>query len=175
MKKLFSLVVLLTLSACTSLSDLRKPEKEQYFVLTQDHVRTEVRGLAGNRWTEGLKAGKYVAVAEDDDGIYFKGEGASVMLLVNEEGDAYLKSGKVPEAAEKANRFPRAVNVGGLWIPRKASGKEPKLFYEIRNTTDGSTLGLTGVAIVSATEGALNFAPFGSEKEFVNSLKIMSK
>lgn len=175
MRKALASVLLLSLLACTSLSDLKKVDKEQYFILAQDHVRTEVRGLANVKWVEGLKAGKYIAVAQDDDGIYFKGEGPCVYLLPNEDADAYLKTGRVPEAVvQDPKRFPRAVNVGGLWIPKDAS-KEPKLFFEVRNTTDGTQLGVTGVAMVAATEGSLSFRPYGSEKEFIKSLTIVGQ
>ncbi|AHL36844.1 hypothetical protein CD58_05330 [Pseudomonas brassicacearum] len=176
MRRALVLIILLVLSACTTISDLKKPIKEQYFVLAQDYVRTEIRGLSDVKWVEGLKSGKYVSVGEDENGIYFKGEAACVLLLANKDADYYLKNGEVSESAKSNIKiFPRPINVGGLWIPKKGVNADPKLFYEIRNATDGTFAGVTGMAIVEATEGSINFLQFGSEKNFVKNLTIIDQ
>lgn len=176
MKK--SLVLILTLastmSACTSLHELKNAERAQYFVLERDHVRTETRGLAGFRWVEGLKAGKYTAVAQDAEGIYFAGEGSSVIALRDEEGDEYKKTGNIPEAALQINRYPRAANVGGLWVPKPSSRQETRLFFSVKVTPGKDLLqGLIGHAMAQAADGSLSHIPYGSEKAFVQSLKIV--
>jgi hypothetical protein len=172
-----ALIATALLFACTSLSDLKKPSTEQYFVLTEDHVRVEIRGLANFKWVEGLKAGKYVSAAEDDEGIFFKGEGACVILLANEDAESYLRDRKVPASVQNnANvGLGSALGVGGLWIPKKGIDKGAKLFYELRNASDGSAMGATGVGIVAMTEGSLGYRSYGSEKAFVESLKILAK
>lgn len=176
MKKYFVLFVLTVLSACTTVADLKKPTKEQYFTIEKDHVRTQVRGLADVKWVEGLKAGKYISVGEDEEGIYFIGAGRSIIKLANEDAITYLQTGKITEAALKRKGvIESTIHVGGLWIPKKGVSAEPKLFYEIRNTTDGSHLGLVGYTGNALTEGALNYIPYASEKDFVNGLKIFDK
>lgn len=174
MKKFISLFVFVILSACTTMADLKKPTKDQYFTLEKDHVRTQVRGMADVKWVEGLTAGKYTSAGEDEDGIYFIGPGRSIIKLTNEDANYYLQTGKIPEAALKRKGvIESTVHVGGIWIPKKGVSAEPRLFYEIRNTTDGSHLGIVGYTGNALTEGALNYIPYGSEKEFVSSLSIV--
>ncbi|MBI4997200.1 MAG: hypothetical protein HZC22_09945 [Rhodocyclales bacterium] len=173
MRRVAFILLVLGLAACTTISDMRKPERPQYFVLEKDYVRTQIRGLANVKHTEGLRAGKYTAVAEDDDGTYFQGAGRSVILLYNEYADAYNQTGQISESTIKAD--PGVLSVGGLWLPKPNSNMAPRLFYPIHNPTDGSKLGAVGILVVKATEGALAYRPFESERAFTESIRVISE
>lgn len=99
-----------------------------------------------------------------------------MIMLSGENAKSYEREKQIPPSIlHRQDVFPRALNVGGIWLPKRDVDKEPKLFYEVRNATDGGVAGLVGVAIVSMTEGSLAFVPFGSEKEFIDSLIVMEK
>lgn len=176
MKQILIFLYLILVSGCTSIADLQKPAREQFFILPADYVRTQVRGWDKFRWIEGLKAGKYISIGEDSEGVYFIGSGRSVIKLANELADDYLKTRKIPaQALINKGVLDSAVHVGGLYVPKKGTNAEAKLFYEVRNTTDGSQLGITGYTIVMLTEGALNYIPYQSEKEFIKNINIIDR
>lgn len=174
MRKFFSLVGIFVLFGCTSIADLKKPSTPQYFVLKEDYVRVQTRGLAKVKWLEGLKSGKYSAVAEDKDGIYFQGEGASVILLNNQVADDFQRTGKIPESVLAENRIPRALSVGGIFLPKAGSKKGMMLFYNLQNANSGASLGLLPMAITSATEGSLQYVAYDSEKGLLEKIAVVN-
>lgn len=168
-----------------SLHTLIKPQHEQYFVLSQDHVRVQSRGLLNIKWVEGLRTCRYTAIGEDEKGTYFLGDGAC-LILSREGADEYLRTGVVPSPAK--NQTGTTAGVGGLWIPKAGTSEEPRLFYELRAPSDrGASLGgpvdiaiefipriafnLTNAII----DGKLEFIPYGSENEFIRGLVIVGK
>jgi len=166
----------IVLSGCMTVADLKKPTKEQIFTISNDYVRMQVRGWENYKWVEGLKAGRYTSIGEDDEGVYFIGSGRSVIKLANEHAEKYLKTRKIPEEVLKNKGvLESAVHVGGIFIPKNGVNIEPKLFYEVRNTTDGNQFGITGYTIVMLSEGTLTYIPYKSEKEFISGLKIIDK
>jgi len=175
-KRICILFCLIALSGCTSISDLKKPIKEQYFALSNDYVRTQVRGWDKYKWVEGLKAGRYTSIGEDEEGVYFIGTGPSVIKLANDEANIYLQTGKISDKALKGKGvLESAIHVGGIWIPKKGIKADSRLFYEARSTADGSQFGLVGITIVNLADGSLTYIPYGSEKEFISSLNIIDK
>jgi hypothetical protein len=161
----FLIAYVALLCACTSASSLTKPKEDQYFVLEKDYVRTQVRGLVNNKWVEGLRAGKYTAIGEDDEGIYFAGEGDCVIVLAQEPADRYLQTGYI---APLAQRPTLSGGHGGLWLPKPGVDREPRLFYEIRNTNEVRT-SLVGLS----TEKTFNYVSYGSEKAFLSGLRVV--
>lgn len=169
-----SLLVAL-LAACTTMADLQKPTSEKYFVLTKDHVREATHGMMGTKYVEGLRAGTYTLVAEDRQGLFFAGQGDCVLLLSEERREKYLQTGEVtPFEIRNAQQLTFAGGTGGLWLPKAGVTREPQLFWTIRNTTSGSYAGLTGMAIVSATEGSLARMNYGDQKEFLSGIQVLS-
>lgn len=170
----FVLLAICAASGCTTLDDLQVPTEQKHFVLQKDHVRIEHRGIAQKKHVEGLRAGSYSLIREDRDGFYFSGTGDCVLILNDQRGDKYLQTGEVtPFEIRNREQFTFAGGAGGLWLPKPGVQKEPRLFWNIRNTTDGAPLGLTGVAIVGATEGSLGYLPFGAEKDFLASIAVL--
>jgi hypothetical protein len=169
MRRLLVACVVL-LGACTSASNLTKPKEAQHFVLEKDYVRTQMRGIGPYKWVEGLKAGRYSAIGEDDDGIYFAGEGDCVIVLAQEAADRYLQTGQ-RDPIEK--RPVLSGGAGGLWLPKPGVDREPRLFYAIRNSVDGSQFGLVGVVGYHLTENAFTYVAYGSEKAWLSQLKII--
>ena len=159
--------------------NLKKADREQSFVLAKDYTRTERRGI-GVKWVEGLRAGAYRLAAEDDDGLYFRGEGACVVKLNSDNADEYLQTG-----TSKAGFM-----VGGLWLPRKGVEKDPRLFYVVGGEVNTAqvaaastvaappTTAAVGVggalvgAIIASGKGEVLFINFGSEKGFVANLHV---
>ena len=169
---LYVLCLLVTGCSATKISDLQPIEENKFIVLDKDYVRVQIRGVFDFKWLEGLKSGKYTAIAEDDNGVYFLSEVESVIIVANDEADYYLEYGYLPESTMlDLNRLPRAINFGGLWLPKGDQGK-PQLFYLFSNPTDGSDFGWLGREIVNDSEGGLVFIPFDSEQEFIDSLVI---
>jgi len=176
MKKIILFFIIIVISGCTSMSSLTKPEQEQYFVLEKDYTRVQTRGLLNYKWVEGLRAGTYVLVGEDGDGMYFLGQGDCVILLSQERADKYLQTGEItPFDLRNKEQLTMAGGVGGLWLPKAQVNKEPKLFYQIRNTSDGSVGGITGMTIVSLTEKVFGYVPYGEEKEFLSKIRLIKK
>jgi hypothetical protein len=175
MKKI-ALLLLMLISGCTSMSSLTKPTQEQYFVLEKNYTKVATRGLLNYKWVEGLRAGTYTLVGEDHDGMYFLGEGDCVIVLSQERAEKYLQTAEItPFELRNKPQFTIAGGIGGLWLPKPGVNKEPKLFYEIRNTTDGSVGGMTGMAIVKMTEGSFGYVPFSDEKEFLSNIRLIKK
>ena len=172
------IIALFVVSGCATVATLKPPAKDQYFVLNDAHVRDNVSGVVPQRKLEGLVAGTYTAIGEDAQGVYFACKSLCVIqLFLKPEVDSYLKTGAMSQyALSDANRFPRALSDGGLWLPKAGVHKAPKLFYVIRNSTGSfGNLGITGAAIWSITEGSLAFIPYESETAFIQSITVENK
>lgn len=165
-------VIMIIASGCTTISDLKPPTSKQEFHLDKDHYAVRRLGFNNDLVVHGLKAGRYTAVAEDAEGTYFQGDNPCVIVLQRQHAEEYLRTGRIPEEAIIARTFPKALGNGGIVLPKSGSIGKIRLFYIISNTTDGSFFGLAGIAIVSATEGALGYLDFQSDREFAEGLKI---
>lgn len=174
MKLFIAILAVFSLFGCTKISELKKPSSAQQFFLAEDYIRVQTKGISKVKWLEGLKAGKYISVAEDNDGIYFQGEGASVILINNSNAEEFLKTGKIPEQALNTNSLPRALSVGGIFIPKAGSKKSLMLFYKLQNVNSGSSLGTLPMAITSATEGALQYVDYESEKNLLEKIQLLN-
>ena len=161
MKGRFALSLLLITACAHKFADLKKVEPTQRFTLARDYTRMETRGL-GYKWVEGLRAGTYILAAEDDEGLYFKGDGGCVVRMSEAAADEYLRTGQ-----SKVHFAP-----GGLWVPKKGITAGARIFYEF--TTDPSmyTNGALGGAAAEAAKGDVLFIPFESERAFLASLQI---
>lgn len=119
--------------------DLVKPATLTKITLEQDVSYTTVRGI-GATWMEGLKAGGYIAEAENEHGTFYRGSGKCVSDLM----------------ASKPNyQFE-----GGIWLPKEAAEK-PKIYYYFNADLDTVEKGGGPVvyAIVAASIGDLTFVP----------------
>ncbi len=161
MTKRLALLALLALTACPpKFASLPKPTVSQYFVLAKDHVRIEKRGL-GYTWAEGLRAGTYTLAAEDDAGLYFLGEGKSVVVMSNDVADTYVKTGQI-QGGQK----------GGLWLPKPGVEKDPRVWFEAAPPARGDEPGAMWQALGA---GEVRFIGYGSEKDFVSKIQIVTK
>ncbi len=171
-----ALTMAVLLTGCTSMSSLQKPSREKSFVLDSNYTRTRYGGLPKRAWIEGLAKGKYTLAGEDAKYLYYVGQGDSVIVLSAERAEKYLQTGHITPFSERnAPQLTIAGGTGGLMLPRPESNAKPKLFYELRNTADGSVGGITGMTIVSMTEGSFGYVPFESETEFLRGLKIVEE
>lgn len=161
------------LAAAVTLAKLSKPDHPSYFVLESDHVRVQVKGLLKYKWVEGLRAGSYKAVARDAKGTYYMGTGACVLMLTNKLAENYLANGDVPPEGPGLQPLEGAgPGVGGLYIPFDVTNGEPALFI-IDKVDSAAVPGILSSVIVSALlDGKIEYIKFGTEKAFVNSLKI---
>ena len=160
MTKRLALAALLALTACPpKFASLAKPTRSQYFKLAKDHVRIEKRGL-GYTWAEGLRAGTYTLAAEDDSGLYFLGAGRSVVVMSNAPADQYVKTGEITGGQK-----------GGLWLPKSGVDKPPRLWFEAAAPTENRP-GATWEALGA---GEVRFIGYGSEKDFVSTIQIITK
>jgi hypothetical protein len=177
-RRIFLSVAVLVLAGCTSIEKLSPPLRASHFVLREDHVRVQVRGIASYQWIEGLRAGTYTAVGEDTRGTFYLGEGDSVIVLSQERGARYLSRKEIPAPEERAAaQNGMAGGRGGLWLPKPGVQEEPKLFYELhvsQSTLSAPSTGVIGLVGAHLAEGALQFVPYGSERDFTARLTIVS-
>jgi hypothetical protein len=175
MRQLLALALIVVSGCAHKMADLKKPERVQRFSLAKDYTRTEVRGL-GYKWVEGLRAGEYTLVAEDEEGLYFMGKGRCVVKLVDKLADEYLATGNVKVSASQTVGGSRGFFTGGLWLPKKGVEATPRLFYEL-DTSDPSaqSQGALVGAIIASGKGDVLFIHYESEKAFLASLKIADK
>lgn len=163
-----------TLADATTLSKLQKPDRATYFALEQDHVRVTARGLFKVKWVEGLRAGRYEAVAQDAAGIYYSGSGASVIVLSQKFADKYLANGEIPPFVDGTGTVGgREPGVGGLFIPSDLAQEPPKLFYTLKLPSLVNGGGIVAGVISSIYDGTLGYVNYQTEKDFVSSLKIL--
>jgi hypothetical protein len=125
MKRLLSSVLLVAaMSGCGHKWASLRPTSGQYFVLEKDHVREAERGLFKYKWLYGLRAGRYALEAENEEGLFFLGEGRCVLILSGQQIEEYRTTGKVLTVQQYGgNSFQ-----GGLWLPKQGSHETPKLF-----------------------------------------------
>src|SRR5437868_13876504 len=98
------------LAGCTTMEDLKPSSDKQYVLVQKEYVRIQRRGI-GVKWAEGLKAGQYNSFAEDKDGIYFKGEGAPIIMLAGKNAEHYEREKEIPASIlDRRDIFPRALN-----------------------------------------------------------------
>jgi hypothetical protein len=181
LKSLRNTVTLLIIFVCcflagcgTTIANLSKPTEPKQFTLEKDHVRTQIRGLGKYKWVEGLRAGTYEAVGQDETGTYFIGPGASVISLTEERADKYLQTGELPPAGNGGGALLGAhPGVGGLFIPNNLDKDEPKLF--ILNKVSPGLGALTFLALQASLDGTLAYVPYGTELDFVRNLRIVKK
>jgi hypothetical protein len=161
------------LAGATTLAKLQKPEHVTYFVLDKDYVRIKIRGLGKIKWVEGLRAGRYEAVARDAGGTYFQGPGASVIILSQKLAEKYLASGEFPPVGDGTRVISgRELGVGGLYIPDALDKDPPKLFYNTKLPMPMGG-GIIAAIIVGSIHGSLGYTNYESEKDFVSKLEIL--
>ena len=141
-------------------SELVPTSSSTGFTLDTDIEYSATRGV-GVRWTEGLKAGQYVAFAEDDKGILYKGPDRCVMRKMN-GGDL-------------------GPNEGGIWLPKVGRSEKPRLWYYFSTTLPDDAyshekLGLAGgmvvAAIFAANEGNLEYWIPIEDSAFLSKIKV---
>lgn len=173
--KIVMALLLAFLAGCTTMMDLKPSSDQLYVLVPQDYIRIQTRGI-GVQWAEGLKAGEYTAIAEDKDGIFFRGKGTPVIVLMGQNAKNYEKEKQIPASLlHRTDVSPTVLNVGGIWLPKRGVKKEPKIFYEIKYAGTPSIAGLVGWSVEKMSAGSLAYIPFGSEKEFIASLVVMHK
>ncbi len=77
------LALLVVLSGCTSVGDLKQPEESVEFTIDQDVLNfyTSGSGIFEGRYVRGILKGTYKAIAEDVDGYYFVPVSGKVIRL----------------------------------------------------------------------------------------------
>ena len=164
------LVFALTSCAGARLDELAKLDSNRFFILTEEHLRTEYRGMINAPWIEGLYPGTYREIAQDKDGTYFMGNGHLVVTLGMKPAEEYLNStDKIINPA--AYIFGRSE--GGLWLPKEGSKKKARLFFVLKQAHH-NVGGLVGASITVMHEGTISFIPFDSEVDFLNSIKLQT-
>lgn len=182
MKVFGYLIFIMLLNGCASsvkLKDLKERNDGSYFVLTEDYARFQIRGLANWKWVEGLRAGKYTAVAEDEDGVYFQGAGDSVFILANENAERYLADKTIaPMTARESQNIWKGGD-GGLWVPKKADKNRPKIYYFLTGTSEAIAhkdgrlkVGFIPAIIILSAEGDIVWVPEIDDHIFIEKVKI---
>jgi hypothetical protein len=163
LRRLAAALLLLVATGCPpKLTDLKKVETNEYFVLEKDYTRTQVRGL-GYTWVEGLRAGRYAVYAEDDEGLFFMGQPGCVIQLNEDAAEEYLKTHQSKHGLD-----------GGLWLPKPGVDAEPKLFF-VWDPTGTPSAGVLIDAIVASGKGEVHFIGYGSEKAWVATVNVKGK
>ena len=90
MRQIALLALLATTGCGTTLSSLKRPAQEQTITLAKTYTRVGYHEKGGPRFVEGLKAGTYRLIGEDETSQYFLGEGDCVIALYGELAELYL-------------------------------------------------------------------------------------
>lgn len=102
------------LSGCETYSardNLTPLPKESCFRAGDKVSYSEVRGIQGFTWEQGILPGRYKAVGQNELGVFFKGDGRSFFYTVkHHDGTAYTH-----------------LFEGGVWIPRQST-ELPRLY-----------------------------------------------
>lgn len=134
------------LTGCAQSRDAKTViQKGQYFVLQEDYRQHATRGPDQIQWVEGLSAGRYVAEAEDEKGVYYRGASGSVILLPQDAVGQSLRDDTID---------PESRRDGGVWLPRNTVDR-PRIYYFpwVRP--------LPGAGVQFGLKGAV-FGPFSS-------------
>lgn len=126
------------------------------FVLREDAIRKyPPRFSYGESMVEGLKRGEYIAVAHDDEGIYYRGPRECYVRLIGELGDQYLATGQRPApGAVFYRQFGLDGSEGGVYVPHDPKSTPFYFFYmDFRVAT-----GETEARVPTAPDSALNQA-----------------
>jgi hypothetical protein len=120
----YILILLLLLSGCTNLSNLKKPDNTVEFTISEDIIIFYTAGMNDTRHSRGILKGTYKAIAEDDDGYYFFAVDGKVIRLL----------GPLAEEFEKTKKYPEFRDTGftGLWVPKANSKKTIDMFLVTR-------------------------------------------
>lgn len=182
MKTLGYLLFVALLSGCASsvkLKDLNEHKDGSYFLLSEDYTRFQVRGLSNWKWIEGLRAGKYTAVAEDAEGIYYQGAGDSVIVLANENAERYLADKTIAPMAERNSQNIWKGGDGGLWMPKHPDKSRPKIYYFLTGTAEAINdknrmfqVGIIPSIIILNAEGDILWVPEINDQAFTDKIKI---
>lgn len=119
----YALALLLLLSGCTNLSDLKQPASSLEFTVSEDLVvfYTSGSGVFETRNARGLLKGTYKAIAEDVDGYYFIPVGGRVVRLAANYAEEFERSRVYPQFSD--------ANITGLWLPKPNSKKPADIFF----------------------------------------------
>ncbi|TLU64659.1 hypothetical protein FE810_11275 [Thalassotalea litorea] len=173
----------LSLGCATGLKDLAKPSYESYFMLDSEYTY-DIKGGFDTDWVQGLRAGVYMLVAEDEEGLFFMGQGDSVIMLKEEYARQYRRNGSIPSYHErwrKQSHF--AGGEGGLWIPKKYSNKKPQLFFVTRPPRGKTYAHNGGFGVIGGLMGNLAqeandenpvifYAPLSENSDLIDNLEL---
>lgn len=117
------LALLVVLSGCTSVGDLKQPEKSVEFTIDQDVLNfyTNGSGIFEGRYVRGILKGTYKAIAEDEDGYYFVPVDGKVIRLDAYHAEEFEKTKTHPEETK--------ANINGIWLPKSGSKKPADIFF----------------------------------------------
>lgn len=162
MKTILLMLSIVTLFGCAtggvSLIDpekLNAPNKNISLDLSNEVSTVQLYGAVKAKQVEGLLPGKYTAVKEDVDGIYFQGDKKSVFLQ--------HESMDVPSYYE-----------GGVWIP-KDTNKNVRMFvfYSTKTERPKKSFGLIIDSLVAKDMGKMNVHPEITDKSFNETIKAL--
>lgn len=140
MKKLIIVLLAYLLASCANLdgnppSTFSKPQKTTSFTLAADAIgdmtSTNSFGIP-TVYKTGLRAGKYVSVFSDADGTYYQGN---------------------KDCLYNSIAFYKDLD-GGIWIPNKGSGQEPRFWFYLKRMKPGEfNSGIIGAALANIHAG----------------------
>jgi hypothetical protein len=118
----YVLILLVVLSGCTTVSDLKQPEKSLEFTINEDLlVFYNAGGIFEGRYVRGILKGTYTAIAEDVDGYYFVPVDGRVVRLAGPHAEEFEKTRVYPEHTES--------NISGVWLPKLGSQRPADMFF----------------------------------------------
>ena len=122
-----AVAAILFASGCTtSPADLKQSSKTDCMVLLEDSSWSESRGMIGLIFEEGLRKGVYRASFEDEAGVYYEGDKASVWQ--------FSYPGDKPKDLTAFNS--RAFSDGGVWLPVDLN-KPPRIYSYVGASRQG--------------------------------------
>jgi len=127
--------VLCLVGGCAPTSEIIPSTDGGSFVVTQDLVRFE-EGLLGPPRLIGLTPGEYIAVGHNSNGVYYRGPKGGVLILSEELGQEYLRTGHRATHFMVGNTPVKFIDEGGIFVPYDPDATPWYYYYaDFRNIT----------------------------------------
>jgi hypothetical protein len=120
------LLILISLSACTTLEDLSPPTEKMSLTAIDDIFYYAELGIPRKKHLIGTTKGTFNLVGENESGYYFLSENSTYFVITDTEMRYYEEHKSLPSSV--INKSPY-----GIWYPKKKTTKNPHFFLILKS------------------------------------------